>query len=218
MKIIVKLINCLVLFSAVSISAFAEDARKEALIDLGKGCPKLLVSVPSFAQGPYDSAKNKGPVVSHGERLSGGEVMYNAPLSETSVVVYQANVACRHKYIKGDQPVTAEGLASQMLEEEGFKLARAAKIDCPKVPVEGGSIACYKASGHAIFDGKEKKSNKEATVVVGVSFANNTQGYVLMASIIEKNIAAFDKEPEEYVRMAKNGAVNVWKHSQLIVN
>lgn len=218
MKIIVKLIGCLVLFSAVSISAFAEDARKEALIDPGKGCPKLLVSVPSFAQGPYDFAKNKGPVVSRGERLSGGEVMYNAPLSETSVVIYQANVTCRHKYIKGDQPVTAEGLASHMLEEEGFKLARAVKIDCPKVPVEGGSIACYKASGHAVFDGKEKISNKEATVVVGVSFANNTQGYALMTSVIEKNIAAFDKEPESYEKQASRGLGGMYRNSQLDVN
>ena len=218
MQKITKFIAGFVLFAVVSISSFAEDARKEALIDPGKGCPKLLVSVPSFAQGPYDFAKNKGPLVIRDERLSGGEVMYNAPLSETSVVIYQANVTCRHKYIKGDKPTTAEALASYMLEGNGFKLARATKIDCPKVPVEGGSIACYKASGHSIFDGEEKKRNKKAMVVVGISFANNTQGYALMATVAEKNIAAFDKEPDEYVRMAKNNVVNVWKSTKLQLN
>lgn len=218
MKIIVKLITCLVLFSAVSISAFAEDARKEALLDMGKGRFKLLVSVPSFAQGPYDFAKNNGPSVIHGEWLSRGEVMYNAPLSETSVVIYQAAAIQRVKHQKGEAPITAEHLASQMLEGHGFKVARATKIDCPKVPVEGGSIACYKASGYPIFDGQEKKMSKDAMVVVGVSFANNTQGYALMATVAEKNLAAFDKEPDEYVRMAKNGVGNMLKNQQLQLN
>ena len=46
-------------------------------------------------------------------------------------------------------------------------------------------------------------------IVVGVSFANDTQGYASMVTVADKNIAAFDKEPAEYVRMAKDCAVNV---------
>ena len=215
MQKITNLIAGFMLVIAASGLVLAEDARKEALLDTGKGGFKLLVSVPSFAQGPYDFAKNNGVNAKEYDGFRYSEVMYNAPLSETSVVIYQALGMRRFVAKKGAVPITADHLANEMLKTNGFKLARATKIDCPKVPVEGGSIACYKASGHSIFDGEEKKRNKKAMVVVGISFANNTQGYALMATVAEKNIAAFDKEPDEYVRMAKNGVGNMLKNQQL---
>lgn len=204
-----------VLVSAfVNVSAFAEDARKESLLDTGKGGFKLLVSVPSFGQGPYDFAKNNGVNKKEFDGFHYSEVMYNAPISETSVVIYQAMTMRRSVAKKGVTPITAEHLASEMLKTNGFKLDRATKIDCPKAPVEGGSIACYKASGHSIFD-EEKKRDKKAMVVVSVSFANNTQGYALMATVVEKNIAAFDKEPEKYAYGAMKGLSDLFSNHMI---
>lgn len=217
MKKLIAALAVLLAFSA-NYPVFAEDARKEALLDTGKGGFKLLMSVPSFGQGPYDFAKNNGVKIKTFDTVVYGEAMYNAPLSETSVVIYQAMVGRRTKAVKGEVPITAEHLANEMLKTNGFKLDRATKIDCPKVPVEGGSIACYKASGHSIFDGEEKKRDKKAMVVVGVSFANNTQGYALMATVAEKNIAAFDKEPESYEKQASRGLGGMYRNSQLDVN
>lgn len=219
MQSMTKLITCLVmLFAAASISAFAEDARKEALLDTGKGGFKLLMSVPSFGQGPYDFAKNDGVKIKTFPDMVYGEGMYNAPISDTAVVIYQAMVVRRINPKKDVVPVTAEHLASEMLKGHGFKLDRATKIDCPKAPVEGGSIACYKASGYPIFDGQEKKMSKDAMVVVGVSFANNTQGYALMVTVAEKNIAAFDKEPEKYEKRANNGLGDLYRNAKFDIN
>ena len=59
MKLIAKFLAAIALLAGLN-NAFAADGRKEVVLDMGKGAFKLTVSVPGFADGPYDFGKNPG--------------------------------------------------------------------------------------------------------------------------------------------------------------
>ena len=202
----------------LGLSANAADTahRKEAVLDTGKGGLHLVVSVPSFGQGPYDFAKNKGPIVNTFDGVIYGEVMFNAPIGETGVVVYQASVIRRTKVNKGDQPVTAEHVAREMIKQAGFE-GRAVKIDSPQVSIEGATVVTYKMSGFAKFD-VERRTDKDAAIVTAVSFANDTQGYTLMARIAENDVAAFDADPAKFENRSVNAFKDLFKNHQAAIN
>ena len=219
MKLSTKLLPAVALLAGLN-SAFADD-RKEATIDLGKGAFKLTVSVPDFADGPYDYAKNPGPRVNtnkkDGQGFVYGEVMYNAPLGESGVVVYQADairvVTNGHKSTLG---ALAESQALSTIKDEGFE-GRATKFDCPPVQIEGATAVCYKMSGDKIFDGKTRK-NKYAEVLVSVSFANDTMGYTMLGAITEKNVAKFNADPSDAERSANKALSQLWKFHKVSPN
>ena len=202
----------------ISFGAISADTapRKEAVLDTGKGGLHLVVSVPSFGQGPYDFAKNKGPIVNTFDGVIYGEVMFNAPVGETGVVVYQASVIRRTKVNKGDQPVTAEHVAREMIKQAGFG-GRAVKIDSPQVSIEGATVVTYKMSGFAKFE-KEDRSKKHVGIVTAVSFANETQGYALMAGVAEKDVAAFDAEPARFEHRAVKAFSDLYQNLDVIRN
>ena len=216
MKTITKLFAIAAMAISFGANAADQAPRKEAVLDTGKGGLHLVVSVPNFAQGPYDFAKNKGPIVNAFGGLVYGEVMFNAPVGETGVVVYQANIGRRTKVSKGDQPLTAEHLAREMIKQAGFE-GRAVKIDSPQVGIAGATVVTYKMSGFAMFE-KEDRSKKHAEIVTAVSFANETQGYALMVGVAEKDVAAFDADPEKIEKMARGGFKDMMKNTSVTLN
>lgn len=213
MKLVAKLFAVAAL--AASIAAHADGERKEATIDFGKGAFKLIVSVPDFADGPYDFAKNKGPRI-NGDKSQGvmyGEVMFNAAIGESGVVVYQANAVSRSKINTAAKGEFVETLAQSMIKDRGFE-GRAQKIACPPAPMEGAKMACYKMSGDAIFDGKVRKE-KSAAVIAAVSFANDTMGYTLMGTVAERDAVKFNADQAKYEKMAKNAVGDLWKNHSI---
>ena len=185
----------------------------EAVIDTGKGGLRAVLTIEGMG-GPYDFAKNKGPRVYQDPRLAGGEARFSATIEGTTAVsIYQLLVMHEKDIRPGDKPITAEHLANEMLETNGFKLERAVKIDGPEVAFPGVSVATYKASGNAIFE-QERKGEKWFMIVQGVSFPGNTMGYAIMATVVEKTPSAFDADPALYEKRAKGGFVQLFKGLQ----
>ena len=214
-----NLIAKLIAIAAVALSCAAQAAapRKEVVLDTGKGGIKLTVSVPEFADGPYDFGKNPNPKVKNvTKNFMYGEVMYNAAVGESGVAIYQANLARTIVLNKGEQPITAEHLAKEMIKQAGFE-GRAVKIDCPPAPIEGATIVCYKMTGDAIFEGKAK-DRKYAAVVAAVSFDNDRQGYTLTGTVVERDVTKFNSDTAQFEKLARKGLGDIWKNHQISFN
>ena len=212
MKLIVQLFAATALLVGLN-HAFAADGRKEVVLDMGKGAFKLTVSVPDFADGPYDFGKNPGI----GKEMTGQfqfqEVMFNSAMGESQVAVYKATAQKIDPNKKGKK-LTAEHMAQVQIKASGFE-GRATKFDCPPIP-DGTTAVCYKMSGDKIFDGKAIE-NKYAAVLVAVSWDNDTKGYTLMGSITERNIAKFNADPSESVSLASKALSGMWKNSGIVL-
>lgn len=190
-------------------NAFADGGVKAAVLDTGKGGTRLTVSVPDFADGPYDFAKNPGVGKSADSVWNHQEVMFNAALGESGVVVYQATLE-RIYPAKTSKRLSTESLAKGMIKAAGFE-DRAEQINCPPVQIEGAKTACYKMSGNAVFDGEPMKE-KFAEVLAVVSFANDTQAYMLKGTVVERNVAKFNADPTETKSLASKALSQIWKN------
>lgn len=190
----------------------AEGGMKTAILDTGKGGTRIVVSVPDFADGPYDFAKNSGLGKSADDVWNHQEVMWNAALGESGVVVYKATLD-RINPAKTKKRFTTEYLAQARIDAAGFT-GRAEPINCPPAPIEEAKTACFKMSGDAIFDGKPMKE-KFAEVLAVVSFANDTQGYTLMGMVAERNVGKFNADPAAIETKAGKALSTVWKALQI---
>lgn len=207
MKAVAKLVAILGLMAGFSVSAVAG----EAVIDTGKGGLRVVLDIDM--DGPFDFAKNPGPRIvgkKSGSRLVIGEAMFNGNIEPTVVLVDQLLVVDRKQTLAGDEPYTVESLANEMLKTNGFTLDRATKIDGPNIDIPGATVVTYKAFGHAIFE-KEKKDDKRFMIVQAVSYPGNSKGYSIMATVVEKNVAAFDADPIKYEKLAKGGFMPIFR-------
>ncbi|GAB1395152.1 hypothetical protein MASR1M60_33160 [Rhodocyclaceae bacterium] len=217
MKAVAKLVVILGLMAGFTAHA-ADGARREAVLDTGKGGVKLVMSVPGWADGPYDFGKNPGAKVKSVANLIHGEALFNAGVTDSSVVVYQAVVGRRTSAKQGDQPITAEHLANEMLKTNGFTTARAVKIDSPDAGINGATVVAYKASGYSIWDGKEDRRDKAVMIVMAVSPQNQTQGFAIASRVVEKDVGKFDADPAKYEKAAMKAFTDIFKNSNWSVN
>ena len=199
--------------TVISFGAIAADAapRKEAVLDTGKGGLRLVLSVPGFAEGPIDFAGNKGAVVQDMNRIKYREAAFNAQVGETGVILYKAVSMRRVKVESGDQMITPDFLAAEILKSEGFTLDRAKKIDSPPVPIADATIVTYKVSGNPITD--HVRPEKSVIIVTAVAMKDQMQGYAILTVIREKDVAAFDANPEKFERMAMKGFTDMFNNS-----
>jgi hypothetical protein len=215
MKFVGKLLAVVAI--ATSLVALAADPppRKEAVLETGKGGLRLKLSVPDFADGPYDFAKNRGPLVNSQEslNLAAGEVMFDVRVGESTMVDYQATVARRFTVQSSEDRLTAEILAQGQIKRAGFA-GRAVKIDCPSSSLEGASMACYRMSGESIIDGTARPG-KVARIVFAISVGNDKQGYTLMSAISESDLAKFDANPAKYESIASKALGDIWRNHQV---
>lgn len=210
MKLFAKLFAVAALAVGLNV-AHAEGGTKQAVLDTGKGGTRLTVTVPDFADGPFDFAKNNGVGKSADDVWNHQEAMFNAALGESGVVVYKATLD-RIDPAKTKKRLTTDYLAQARIDAAGFS-GRASQINCPPVQIEGAKTACYKMSGDAIFDGKPMQE-KFAEVLAVVSFANDTQGYTLMGTVAERNVAKFNADPAAIETKAGKALSTVWKGLQ----
>lgn len=217
MKAVAKLVAILGLVAGFTAHA-ADGGRKEAVLDTGKGGVKLVMSVPGWADGPYDFGKNPGVKVKSVANLIHGEALFNAGVTDSSVVVYQAVVGRRTSVKQGDQPITAEHLANEMLKTNGFTTSRAVKIDSPDAGVDGATVVAYKAGGYSIWDGKEDRRDKAVMIVMAVSPRNQTQGFAIASRVVEKDVGKFDADPTKYEKAAMKAFTDIFQNSNWSVN
>ena len=213
MKLIAQLFAATALVAGLN-NAFA-DGRKEAVLDMGKGGFKLTVSVPEDRDGPYDFAKNPGIGKAMSGQFQTQEVMFGGKLNDTSNVIYQAT-AQRIDPNKKGQKLTAEHMAQDQIKAEGFK-DKAVRFECPPHPLEGAASVCYKMSGDAVFDGKAR-SEKYASFLISVSWNNDTQGYTLMGTCVEKDVEKFVADPSVAEKRAYNAFGSLWKYHKVTKN
>lgn len=199
----------------VAASAMADGGTKTVVLDTGKRGTRLTVSVPDFADGPYDFSKNPGVGKADDGIWNHQTVMFNAALGESGVVVYMATLD-RIDPAKTKKRLTTEYLAQARIDASGFS-GRATQINCPPAPIEGAKTACYKMSGDSIFDGKALPE-KAAQVLAVVSFANDTQGYTLMGTVVERNVAKFNADPATVETRASKSLSFIWKNLQFQAN
>lgn len=209
-----KLVACAAV--VISVNAIAADTgHKEAVLDTGKGGVNLVVSVPVSTAGPYDYGKNPGVGKAITDAWNHQEVMFNAKISDTGVVVFQASLD-RINGAKTKKLMSAEEIARSEIELQGFE-NRAVKIDCPPPPVQGATIVCYKMSGDAIFEGRVRPE-KSATFLAAISFANNTQGYSLSGTVIEHDAAKFNADPAAYETKASKALGVLFRNHTVKLN
>ena len=219
MKLIAKFLAATALLAGLN-NAFAADGRKEATIDLGKGAFKLTVSVPAGAAGPYDFSKNPGPRVNinnkDGKGYAYGEIMYNAEVESVGTVSFKANAKTVFSGKPAYKGVLADSLAKSAIKDVGFE-GRATPIDCPPAPIENASVVCYKMSGNPLFEGKYE-SDKNARVLVAVSFSNDTMGYLFMGSVIENDAVKFSGNESKAENTAKSLAIDLYRNMRIKLN
>jgi hypothetical protein len=215
MKYVGKLLTVVAILASLNALAADPPPRKDAIMDTGEGGMRLKLSAPDFADGPYDFAKNKGPVVNSQPKLNlvSGEAMFDLKVGESAVVLYQATVARRYSIESGADRLTAEVLAQGEIKRAGF-VGRAVKIDCPKSSLEGASVACYRMAGEAIVDATALPG-KSAHILFAISFGDDKKGYTLMAAIAERDAARFDANPAKYEKIANNALADIWRNHQI---
>ena len=206
MKVLIKF----VVVAAVFVSFSAAQAGQDAVIDTGKG--GLRAVLKSEMDGPYDFGMKRDNLVVNVEGLVVGEALYNGMASNTATLVIKLLVGSRQVVKAGDKQLTADHVANEMLKTNGFDLSRAEKIAGPTPPnlPPGAEFVTYKASGHAIFE-TVKKTDKTAMIVQGVAYPGKTKGYAIMSTVIEKDVKAFDADPEKYVKLAKAGFMPLFR-------
>lgn len=204
-----NIVRKLVSVAALALVALSAMAAEPAIVDTGKGGLRAVLSIDM--DGPYDFAKNKGVSVwGKGTRLVVGEAMFLGNVSDTAIAIDQLLVGTVTENKPGQQPLTAEHLADQMLQTVGFTVDRAIKFDGPKVSTPGVTVVTYKASGDSITD-HVRKGEKWFVIVQAVSYPGQTKGYAIMSAIKEKNVAAFDADPAKYEKLAKAGFMPIFR-------
>lgn len=142
--------------------------------------------------------------------------MFNGKLENTStVLIYQATAQKIDPNKKG-QKLTAEHMARDQIKDAGFE-GRATNFECPPAPIDGATAVCYKMSGDSIFNGKARPE-KWAIVLVAVSSANDTQGYILMGTAVEKDVTKFNSDPTVTEKNANKALGSLWKYHQVTLN
>lgn len=203
--------------SAIFISFSVANAGQDAVLDTGKG--GLRAVLKSEMDGPYDFGMKRDNLVVNVKGLVVGEALYNGMASNTATLVIKLLVGSRQVVKAGDKQITAEHVANEMLKTNGFDLSRAEKIAGPTPPnlPPGAEFVTYKASGHSMFD-KIDKGDKLAMIVQGVSYPGKVKGYAIMSTVIEKDVKAFDADPEKYVKHAKAGFMPLFRGLTVIEN
>jgi hypothetical protein len=215
MKLITKFVAAAVLVGGIN-NVFADEGRKEAVLDMGKGAFTLTVSVPADLDGPYDFGKNPGIGKAMDGQFQYQEVMFSGDVvNTTATVVYKATSQKIDPNKKG-QKLTAEHMAKDQIKANGFQ-GRAEKINCPPAPIEEATAVCYKMSGDAIFEGKAT-NDKSAAFLMSVSWKGDTQGYTLMGRSTERNIAKFNSDPSYTEKTASKALSYLWKFHKVNLN
>jgi hypothetical protein len=212
MKLIFNFVTTAVLL-AVFNTAFATDGRKEAVLDMGKGAFTLTVS--ANAEGPYDFGKNPGIGKAMDGQFQYKEVMFIGKTDETNTINLMATAQKIDKNKQGKK-LSAENMAEDQIKAIGFE-GRAGKFNCPQSKIEGSSMACYKMTGDAIFNGK-KLPEKYSAILISVSWANDTQGYALIGRAIETNVERYNTDPSYNENLAGRALTDLWKNHKLTKN
>ena len=194
---------CLMAVASVS---YAQVAKKEVVLDTGKGGIELTVSVPSVVQGPMDFSGNDGvfkyDYTNKGVNYSVRKAMFGTHMGSTGTLQYFVTLSKVSSKNRNDEGFTPRNTAAYLLDTEGFKIKDAKKIDNLITPFNDGITETYEICGQPVTD--HPRSERECAVVVASVTKDYLQSIGMMASIVEKNVEAFNSNKDTYIQKVEN--------------
>lgn len=186
-----------VVMTAFAATAHAQMARKEVILDAGKGGIELKVSVPEKAAGPMDFSGNDGigggEISSNGVTLYGKEAKFSGSIGETGKIVYRTTVTST---TSNTSVFSNDGLAKEMLSNSGQKLSDAKRIKTSNPLIDGGTSESYFVCGKVIF---EKYENESACSIVQTSVSKDKKkSATIMVTASETDLVKYNSNPEKY--------------------
>ena len=186
-----------VVMTAFAATAYAQMARKEVILDAGKGGIELKVSVPEKMAGPMDFSGNDGvgggDITSNGVTLYGKEAKFSGKLGETGRLIYWTTVGST---TSNTSKFSNDGLAQEMLSNYGQKLADAKIIQTTNPLIDDGTSVTYSVCSKVIF---EQYKNENACSIVQTSVSKDRKKSAsIMVSAGEKDLNKYNENPSRY--------------------
>jgi len=185
---------------AVTSVANAQMARKEVVLDTGRGGIELKVSVPDFPiSGPTDFAGNPGVakvnINKNGVNVSGQEAGFSAKIGENSFIAYRASTTKTTSTT--DKSLSNEkSIAKAMLKHTGQSIEDAQEIPTEFPLLSDGKNVTYKVCSKAVFD--NKPTNEFDCSILEVSISNdNKRAVVMMATVSTENLQDHQKTEKQ---------------------
>lgn len=189
-------------FSALALMAFAataqaQMARKEVILDAGKGGIELKVSVPAKMAGPMDFSGNDGvgggEISSNGVTLYGKEAKFSGKLGETGWLTYLTTVGST---TSNTSKFSNDGLAKEILLKTGQKVADAKRIETTNPLIDDGVSVTYSVCGKVIF---EQYENENACSIVQTSVSKDRKKSAsIMVTASESDLKKYNENPSKY--------------------
>lgn len=192
-------------------AAYAQMAKKEVVIDTGKGGIELKISVPDIAQGPKDFSGNDGvfkdDYTHNGRSYSARKVGFVTQLGETGVMGHKVTLSKVSSKNNSDEGFTTKNTADYLLGTEGFKVKDANLIDNKFYPLDNATTETYKICGQPVFE--KPKNRRECAIVVSAVTNDHLQSIGIMAFVVENDINSFDSNPSKYSNRVDNALKHV---------
>lgn len=182
---------------AAASTSYAQTARKEVVLDTGKGGIELKVSVPEKAAGPMDLSGNDGigggEITSNGVTIYGKEAKFAAKIGETGKIVYRTVVGST---TSNTSKYSNDGLAKESLLKSGQKFSDAKQIETTNPLIENGVSVTYSVCGKVVFD---KYENVNGCSIVQTSISKDgKKAASIMVSASESDLNKYNENPSKY--------------------
>lgn len=212
MKVITKI--AAVALMAIAATAHAQQPRKEFTMETGKGGIEVKVSLPDFVSDPVDFSGNPGVakvnVSANGVSVKGQEAAFVAPLGETGLVDYRVSM------IKTDSrtdTLKSVEMTTKFLKKHGQKFSANDEIETQYPILPNGDNHTYLVCSQPVFEQPENK--RDCTIIETSVSSDKKQSVVMMATIIEKDVDAYNANPARYEKAAYKAFSDMMKNSKV---
>jgi hypothetical protein len=190
-------------FAAIALMTFAatvhaQTARKEVILDAGKGGIELKVSVPEKMAGPMDFSGNDGiggggEITANGVTFYGKEAKFSGKLGETGRLIYLTTVGST---TSNTSKFSNDGLAKEILLKTGQKLADAKRIETTNPLIDDGVSVTYSVCGKVVY---EKYENVNACSIVQTSVSKDSKKSAsILVTATERDLDRYNENPSKY--------------------
>lgn len=215
MKVTTKI--AAVTLMAVTSVCYAQQVRKEVILETGKGGIELKLSVPDLPiSGPMDFSGNPG--ISKfdnnykGRIVTDRQVLFSTKLGNTGYAFYKARVSKASSKNIDDEGFTNKSVAESLLKSQGLKFSEAHVLEGKPDLISGNSNATYKICAKPVF---EKTKNEFDCSIVSTSVTKDRlQALGIMSLIIEEDVQAFNSNPEKYDRRVEKAFDDMMSNSK----
>lgn len=211
--------NRITAFAAIALMTFAatvhaQTARKVTTLETGKGGIEVKVSLPEFVTDPMDFSGNPGvakvDVSANGVHVKGQEARFTAPLGQTGWVDYRVSMVKTDS--KTDTGKVVE-LTTKFLKTVGQKFSDAKEIDTQYPILPTGDNHTYLICSQPVFE--QPKKERDCTIIEAAVTKDKKQSVVMMATIIENDVEAYNANPEKFLKRANKAFNDMMENSKV---